>query len=119
MSHCEHPGPPDLNTPASTQPQQSRPIPPTAACLPGNIVCLFHSIEATGCSAFDVGDVIVKHLCARGWFIIELFPAPTKYLPGLVEFTQLKYVQTYSCSEQEEGYTGAQGCTELSPWRPG
>lgn len=30
---------------------------------PGDVVCVLHSVEATGCSTLDVGDVIVKHLC--------------------------------------------------------
>lgn len=44
----------------------------------------------------------------------ELFSAPTKYLLGLVEFTQLKCVYKPSRSKQHEVYTGAQGCTKLS-----
>lgn len=33
--------------------------------LPGRIVCVLHSVESTGCSSLDVGDLIVKHLHTR------------------------------------------------------
>lgn len=36
-----------------------------ASSLPDRIVCVLNSVESTGCSSFNVGDLIVEHLHTR------------------------------------------------------